>query len=299
MGDGGEAFAKTHLLIQAHTMPGYTVSEESETQTGEALTAIDKFSDLLSAAMFDEAAELITPEMCGQLYRRCRNALDLAICGCSPHDMIQRILEIAPHLAKEKCSFGFNAIQQAIRIGHVEKQEIISLLLALDPSAIAVKSSNSYEEIPIFTMVHTDPNIELFYVLHAAAWAIDFDDLAAVDPYGNTLLHYASLCSKEITAAIVELRPDSIKVPNHADNAPLHTFLSAEERHMSLQDEEEIFHMLYFRDAITDTVLESAIHNRYLPDCIKEFLLDAHPDSALTTVFENQRHFNSITHGRL
>jgi hypothetical protein len=252
----------------------------------------DHFRILMIETAFAEAEAMITPELCA--LRDCNGScvLELAISGCAPFSMIQRIIEIAPELAREKSCFGYTMLQEVFRIGHVERDTIVPLLLATYPETIADKGNRG--EIPIYTMIRLFPEIEMFRVLHAAAEAIGFDDLSARDVNGDTILHLAVTKSLPIAITIVQLRRETRDAVNLRGLQPFHSFCLSEAE-FSESDALNIFHHVYdswasHPDLNDCDFIQRALDNWHLHFAIKEWLVEDHPAwcECATPSFEQQ-----------
>jgi hypothetical protein len=268
----------------------------------------DRFRILMIETAFDEAEATITPELCA--LRNCdgRCVLELAINGCAPFSTIQRIIEIAPELAREKSRIGYTMLQEVFRIGHVERDTIVPLLLAAYPEIVSVKGFCS--EIPIYTMIRLFPELEMFRVLHAAAEAIGFDDLSARDINGDTPLHLAVTKSLPITLTIVGIRRETRDAVNLRGLRPFHSFCFSETE-FSESDSLNIFHHVYDRlapphpDLDDCAFVQRAVDNCYLNPEIKQWIVDDHPlwcDCAVLSFeqqLEDQRVMRVLGGGRL
>lgn len=258
----------------------------------------DKFRILMIDTAFAEAEATITPELCA--LRDCNGScvLELAISGCAPKTMIQRILEIAPELAREKSCFGYTMLQEVFRIGHVERDTIVPLLLAAYPEIVSVKGFCS--EIPIYTMLRLYPELETFNVLHAAAEAIGFDDLSARDINGDTILHLAVTKSAAIAVAIVGIRRETRDAVNLRGLRPFHSFCFCETE-FSQNDALLIFYSVYnqwvplkekegYYELYGCSFIQQALNNCWLHTSIKQWLVEEHPAwcECATPSFEQQ-----------
>jgi hypothetical protein len=268
----------------------------------------DKFRILMIETAFEEAEATITPELCALRNCNGRCVLELAINGCAPKTTIQRILEIAPELAQEKSCFGFTMLQEVFRIGHVERDTIVPLLLAAYPEIVSVKGLCS--EIPIYTMIRLFPDLEMFRVLHAAAEAIGFDDLSARDINGDTILHLAVTKSLPIALTIVQIRRETRDAVNLRGLRPFHSFCLSDAE-FSESDALNIFHHVYDRlapphpDLDDCEFIQRAINNWHLQPVIKEWLVEDHPDwcecasPSFEQQLEDQRVMRVLEGGRL
>ena len=273
----------------------------------------DRFRILMIETAFAEAEATITPELCA--LRDCNGSciLEIAISGCAPKNMIQRIIEIAPELAREKSCFGYTMIQEVFRIGHVERDTIVPLLLAAYPETVAVKGFCS--ETPIYTMIRLFPEVEMFRVLHAAADAIGFDDLAARDINGDTILHLAVTKSAAITLAIVEIRRETREAVNLRGLRPFHSFCFSEAE-FSENDALLIFHSVYNKwvplkekeghyELYDCDFIQQALNNCWLHTSIKQWLVEEHPawcecaSPSFEQQLEDQRVMKLLGGGRL
>jgi hypothetical protein len=260
------------------------------------------------------AAAVVTPELCA--LRDCdgRHALEICIDNGVPLSVIQRILEIAPELAREKSCLGYTMLQELFRVGHVERDAIVPLLLAAYPEGISVKGL--FSEIPIFTMVRRRPDLAMFRVLHAAAEAIGFDDLAARDVNGDTLLHLAVTCSFEIAVTIVGIRRTTRDAVNLRGLRPVHSFCFSEEAEFSENNALLIFHNIYdpwvpllekveHPDLYDCGFIQRSLNNWSLHNSIKQWLIDEHPDWCdcasipFEKQLEQQRIIQAVGGGRL
>ena len=239
----------------------------------------DQFRILMIETAFAEAEATITPELCA--LRNCdgRCVLELAISGCAPKTTIQRIIEFAPELAREKSCFGYTMLQEVFRIGHVERDTIVPLLLAAYPEIVSVKGFCS--EIPIYTMIRLFPEMEMFRTLHTAAEAIGFDDLSARDINGDTILHLAVTKSLPISITIVQIRRETRDAVNLRGLRPFHSFCLSEAE-FSESDALNIFHHVYdswappHPDLDDCDFIQRAINNWHLHPVIKEWLVQDH-----------------------
>ena len=268
----------------------------------------DRFRILMVETAFEEAEATITPELCA--LRNCdgRCVLELAINGCAPLSTIQRIIEIAPELAREKSRIGYTMLQEVFRIGHVERDAIVPLLLAAYPDIVSVKGFCS--EIPIYTMIRLFPELEMFRILHAAADAIGFDDLSARDINGDTILHLAVTKSLPITLTIVQIRRDTRDAVNLRGLRPFHSFCLSDAE-FSESDSLNIFHHVYdswappHPDLDDCDFIQRAINNWYLHPAIKEWLVEDHPawcecaSPSFEQQLEDQRVMRVLGGGRL
>jgi len=267
----------------------------------------DHFRILMTETAFEEAEAAITPELCA--LRNCdgRCVLELAINGCAPKTTIQRILEFAPELAREKSRIGYTMLQEVFRIGHVERDTIVPLLLAAYPDIVSVKGFCS--EIPIYTMIRLFPDLEMFRVLHAAAEAIGFDDLSARDINGDTILHLAVTTSLPIAITIVQIRRETRDAVNLRGLRPFHSFCLSEAE-FSESDALNIFHRVYDRwashpDLDDCDFIQRAINNWHLHPVIKEWLVEDHPtwcdcaEPSFQQQLEDQRVMRVLGGGRL
>lgn len=250
----------------------------------------DQFRILMIETAFEEAEATITPELCALRDRDGHCVLELAISGCAPLSTIQRIIGIAPELAREKSCFGYTMLQEVFRIGHVERDTIVPLLLAAYPEIVSVKGFCS--EIPIYTMIRLFPELEMFRVLHAAAEAIGFDDLSARDINGDTILHLAVTKSAAIAVTIVGIRRETKDAVNLRGLRPFHSFCLSEAE-FSESDSLNIFHSVYERWALASPgprmqapphpdidkcdFIQRAINNWHLHPVIKQWLVEEHP----------------------
>jgi hypothetical protein len=268
-----EAFAKTHLLtIEMSVVTSFQIDTDN---------AVDNFRRLTIGAAYEEAATLITTEMCA--LRDCdgRSPLEIAIRSPTPLSTIQRILEVAPELARENSCYGYPMLQELFRYGHTECAVIAPLLLAIFPEGIAAKDSHG--EIPIFMMVRTCPDLEMFRVLHAAAEAIGFDDLGERNVTGDTLLHVAVTYSAAISVAIVQIRRETRDAVNLRGLRPFHTFCFSETE-FSENDALHVFNAIYdqwassaeFPDLYHCAFVQRAVDNRHLHLEVKQWIIDDH-----------------------
>jgi len=275
---------------------------------------LDRFRIKILDTAFEEAAAMVTPELCALSDCNGSCILEIAISGCAPFSMIQHIIGIAPELAREKTCFGHTMLQEVFRIGHVERDTIVPLLLAAYPDGISVKGL--YGEIPIFTMVRRFPEIAMFRVLHAAAEAIGFDDLSARDVNGDTLLHLAVLTSMPIVVLIVDIRRASRDAVNLRGLRPFHSFCFSDEAEFSENDALIIFHNIYntwvplaekvdHLELYDCGFIQRALNNWSLHIGIKRWLVEEHPQwcECATPSFEEQleqqRLIQEIGQGRL
>jgi len=274
---------------------------------------LDRFRALILEVGFAEAEAQITPALCALRDRDNRCILETAIGGCAPFSMIQRILEIAPELAREKSCFGTTMLQDVFRVGHVERKEIVQLLLTVFPEGIAVRGF--YGEIPIFTMVRRCPEIEMFRILHAAADAIGFDDLGSRDTNGDTLLHLAVLTSMPIVVSIVDIRRATRDAVNLRGLRPFHIFCFSDVE-LSENDALIIFHNIYntwvpliekegHGDLYDCEFIQRALNNWSLYSTIKQWLVEEHPQwcecasPSFEEQLEQQRIVREVGGGRL
>ena len=274
---------------------------------------LDRFRDLIVEVAFAEAEAQITPALCA--LRDCNGncVLEIAIGGCAPFSMIQRIVGIAPELVREKSCFGHTMLHEVFRIGHVERYTIVPLLLAAYPDGISVKGLCS--EIPIFMMVRRCPEIEMFRILHAAADAIGFDDLSARDINGDTLLHLAVLTSMPITVTIVDIRRATRDAVNLRGLRPFHIFCFSDVE-LSENDALIIFHNIYntwvplkekegYDDLYDCAFIQRALNNWSLYSSIKRWLVEEHPPwcecakPSFEEQLEQQRIIQEVGGGRL
>lgn len=273
----------------------------------------DQFRILMIETAFEEAEATITPELCA--LRDCNGScvLELAISGCAPLSTIQRIIEIAPELAREKSCFGYTMLQEVFRIGHVERDTIVPLLLAAYPEIVSVKGFCS--EIPIYTMIRLFPELETFRVLHAAAEAIGFDDLSARDINGDTILHLAVTKSAAIAVTIVGIRRETKDAVNLRGLRPFHSFCFSEAE-FSENDALLIFHSVYNQwvplkekmghlDLYDCDFIQQALNNCWLHTSIKQWLVEEHPawcecaSPSFEQQLEDQRVMRVLGGGRL
>ena len=245
----------------------------------------DQFRILMIETAFAEAEAAITSELCA--LRDCNGScvLELAISGCAPLSIIQRIIGFAPELAREKSCFGYTMLQEVFRIGHVERDTIVPLLLAAYPEIIAVKGK--FGEIPIYTMIRLFPELGMFRVLHAAAEAIGFDDLSARDINGDTILHLAVTKSAAIAVTIVGIRRETSDAVNLRGLRPFHSFCFCETE-FSENDALQIFHSVYNKwvplkekeghyELYDCSFIQQALNNCWLHTSIKQWLVEEHP----------------------
>ena len=284
----------------------YEAGEEEEKPV--VYNDADQFRILMIETAFAEAEAAITPELCA--LRDCNGScvLELAISGCAPLSTIQRIIEFAPELAREKSCFGYTMLQEVFRIGHVERYTIVPLLLAAYPEIVSVKGFCS--EIPMYTMIRLFPELEMFRVLHAAAEAIGFDDLSARDINGDTILHLAVTKSLPIAITIVQIRRETKDAVNLRGLRPFHSFCLSEAE-FSESDSLNIFHHVYERwtpphpDIDKCDFIQRAINNWHLHPVIKEWLVEEHPawcecaTPSLEQQLEDQRVMRVLGSGRL
>jgi hypothetical protein len=274
-------------------------NEEEGEQKKIVYNDLDRFRIQIQETAFEEAEAMITPELCA--LRDCIGvcALEIAISGCAPFSMIQRIIGFAPELAREMSCFGFTPLHEVFRIGHVERDKIVPLLLSVFPEGISVKGLCS--EIPIFTMVRRSPDLAMFRVLHAAAEAIGYDDLSARDVTGGTLLHLAVLTSMPITVAIVNIRRETRDAVNLRGLRPFHLFCFSDDAEFSENDALIIFHNVYntwvplaekvgYSELYDCEFIQRALNNWSLHMAIKQWLVDEHPAwcECATPSFEEQ-----------
>jgi hypothetical protein len=287
----------------------YEAGEEKSIVYNDA----DQFRILMIETAFAEAEATITPELCA--LRDCNGScvLELAISGCAPLSTIQRIIGIAPELAREKSCFGYTMLQEVFRIGHVERDTIVPLLLAAYPEIVSVKGFCS--EIPIYTMIRLFPELETFRVLHAAAEAIGFDDLSARDINGDTILHLAVTKSAAIAVAIVGIRRETKDAVNLRGLRPFHSFCFSEAE-FSENDALLIFHSVYNQwvplkekmghlDLYNCDFIQQALNNCWLHTSIKQWLVEEHPawcecaSPSFEQQLEDQRVMRVLGGGRL
>lgn len=286
----------------------WTAYEAGEEEEPVFYNDADQFRILMIETAFAEAEATITPKLCALRDRDGHCVLELAISGCAPKTTIQRIIEIAPELARVKSCFGYTMLQEVFRIGHVERDTIVPLLLAAYPEIVSVKGFCS--EIPIYTMIRLFPELEMFRVLHAAAEAIGFDDLSARDINGDTILHLAVTKSLPIAITIVQIRRETKDAVNLRGLRPFHSFCLSEAE-FSESDALNIFHHVYdswappHPDLDDCDFIQRAINNWHLHPVIKEWLVEDHPawcecaSPSFGQQLEDQRVMRVLGSGRL